>query len=210
MSDNFEIDDELLRAMHELDEYDPVEALERNAASHSNIKSFTFQVSNDQFLTAMFGDTFAVDKPLVCKKSGDPDASGWSPICWPTDTSNEDQNWYAMPSLYMPEESGRYRARTQLAVSVHAIMIDDVGTKVAADRFAECPPSWAIETSPNNFQYGYLFSNPVTDLDAADRLKEKLIEAELCDSGATGGTTRWMRLPVGINGRPKYGSPPHK
>jgi hypothetical protein len=207
--------DALIRDMYGLDEYDPVEALENELAARTrnciNARDvLDFDVSNDQFLTAIFGDTFGLAKPLVCKKSGDPDASGWSPICWPTDTSNEDQNWYAMPSLYMPEESGRYRARKQLAISVHAMMIDDVGTKVAADRFAECPPSWAIETSPNNFQYGYLFSNPVTDLNAADRLKEKLIEAGLCDSGATGGTTRWMRLPVGINGRPRYGSPPHK
>jgi hypothetical protein len=89
-------------------------------------------------------------------------------------------------------------------------MIDDVGTKVTADRLENCPPSWAIETSPSNFQYGYIFTKPVTDLDVADKLKEKLIESGLCDRGATGGAARWMRLPVGINGRPKYGNPSHK
>jgi hypothetical protein len=40
-----------------------------------------------------------------------------------------------------------------------------------------------------------------------DELKERLIKAGLCDSGATGGTARWMRLPAAVNGRPKYGNP---
>ena len=51
---------------------------------------------------------------------------------------------------------------------------------------------------------------PITDFGVADKLKEKLIEAGLCDSGATGGIARWMRLPVAINGRPKYGDPSPK
>jgi hypothetical protein len=210
MSDNFEIDDELLRAMYEIDEYDPVEALERSEASHANINNFIFQVSNDQFLTAIFGNTFDLAYPLVCQKPGDPDNGGWKALCWPTDTSDPHQNWYTLPSLYKPDETGRFRAKKQLAISVHATMIDDISTKVVGDRFSDCPPSWAIETSPGNFQYGYLFVNPITDLDIADELKEKLIEAGLCDSGATGGTARWMRLPVGINGRLKYGSPAHR
>ena len=34
-----------------------------------------------------------------------------------------------------------------------------------------------------------------------------MIEAGLCDNGATGATARWMRLPVVINGKAKYGDP---
>lgn len=164
-------------------------------------------VTNDEFLVAIFGDSFNSTHPLVCKKSGDPDKSGWNPLRWPCDTDEPNQNWYALPSLYRPDETGRYRAQKALATSVHAIMVDDVGTKVLAERFQSCPPTWAIETSPGNHQYGYVFSEPLTCLDTADKLKEQLIAAGLCDRGATGGTARWMRMPVAINGRPKYGTP---
>jgi hypothetical protein len=63
------------------------------------------------------------------------------------------------------------------------------------------PLGLAIETVVT----GYLFSQPTHDLDAVDRLKNKLIAHGLCDAGATGGNARWMRLPVGINGKSKYG-----
>lgn len=167
-------------------------------------------VSNDQFLTAIFGSSFTSTWPLVCSKSGDPDKGGWRPNCWPCDTSQGDKNWYALPGLFRPDESGVFHAKKELAVSVHAVMVDDVGTKVSVDDFAKCPPSWSVETSPGNFQYGYILAEPITDLNVADQLKDKLIAATLCDRGATGGAARWMRMPVAINGRPKYGSPSPK
>lgn len=167
-------------------------------------------VFNDQFLTAIFGSSFTSAWPLVCNKSGDPDKGGWHPSAWPCNTNASDLNWYTLPSLYKPDDTGRYRAKKELAVSVHAVMVDDVGTKVSVEKFENCPPSWAVETSPGNFQYGYIFAQPITDLNIADQLKEDLIEAGLCDSGATGGAVRWMRMPVAINGRPKYGSPSPK
>ena len=164
-------------------------------------------VTNDEFLSAIFGDSFTSAYPLVCKKIGDPDISGWVAKKWPCDTNAHDLNWYTLPSLYRPDDTGRYRAKKELAVSVHAVMVDDVGTKVSAEQFENCPPSWAIETSPGNYQFGYILCQPLTDFDVADKLKEKLIKAGLCDRGATGGIARWMRLPVAINGRPKYGKP---
>jgi len=221
MSQDFDRTTDLDSDMYDFDEYYPeeaLEALEQAKKQTDNCHPFnpkgvtrTFEsVSNDEFLTAIFGNSFTSVHPLVCKKSGDPDKSGWIPSRWPCKTNVSDQNWYALPSLYRPEDGGRYRAKKELAVSVHAVMVDDVGTKVTPEQFINCPPSWAIETSPGNCQYGYIFIEPITELDVADKLKEKLIEAGLCDSGATGGTARWMRLPVGINGRPKYGNPSPK
>jgi len=164
-------------------------------------------ISNDDFLKGIFGDVFGSAHPLVCNKQGDPGIGGWPASRWPCNTTDPNRNWYALPSLYQPDGSGRYRGKKEFAVSVHAVMVDDVGTKVSADRFAYCPPTWSIETSPGNCQYGYILAEPITDLDIADKLKEQLIEANLCDRGATGGIARWMRLPVAINGRPKYGNP---
>ncbi len=216
MSQDFDLNTELDKDDFDFDEYYPEEAwdalAEAKYLSEKNDAAATLEgrVSNDEFLTAIFGNTFTSAYPLVCKKTGDPDLGGWLPAKWPCITNLPELNWYALPSLYQPDDTGRYRAKKELAVSVHAVMVDDVGTKVSADHFASCPPSWAIETSPGNCQYGYILIEPITELHVADKLKEKLIEAELCDSGATGGTARWMRLPVAINGRPKYGDPSPK
>jgi hypothetical protein len=216
MSQDFDFNTELDTDDFDFDEYYTEEAWEALAEA----KDFSEKtdaaaallglVSNDEFLTSIFGNTFTSAQPLVCKKTGDPDLGGWVANKWPCNTNAPDLNWYALPSLYLPDDTGRYRAKKQQAMSVHAVMVDDVGTKVSAEQFGNCPPSWAIETSPGNFQYGYILIEPITDLDVADKLKEKLIAAGLCDSGATGGTARWMRMPVAINGRPKYGSPSPK
>ena len=191
----------------------PIQVESRKAANRSSVDKFQAgfaSVTNDDFLSAIFGDSFTKAYPLVCKKTDDPDHGGWVPNKWPCNTNLPNFNWYTLPSLYRPDDTGRYRAKKELAVSVHAVMVDDVGTKVSAEQFENCPPSWAIETSPGNCQYGYILIEPITELDIADKLKEKLIDAGLCDSGATGGIARWMRLPAAINGRPKYGAPSPK
>jgi len=216
MSQDFDINTEFDPDDFDFDEYYPEEAWDALAQAKRLSEDLALvktdaaaavvgPVSNDEFLTAIFGGSFTAAYPLVCKKSGDPDLDGWMPIKWPCNTNAANLNWYTLPSLYQPDETGRFRAKKNLAVSVHAVMVDDVGTKVSAKKFVSCPPSWAIETSPGNFQFGYIFIEPIKNLDIADKLKEKLIEAGLCDSGANGGTARWMRLPVAINGRPKYG-----
>ena len=64
--------------------------------------------------------------------------------------------------------------------------------------------SWLIETSPGNYQGGIILADPITDATAAIRLLNALIDAGLCDPGATGPSSRWARLPVAINGKPKY------
>lgn len=211
MSQDFDLNTELDPDDFDFDDYYPEEAWdalgEAKDLSEKTTAAGVGRVSNDEFLAAIFGNTFTSAHPLVCKKPCDPDLGGWTPNKWPCNTNASDLNWYALPSLYQPDDTGRYRAKKELAVSVHAVMVDDVGTKVSAEHFASCPPSWAIETSPGNCQFGYILIEPITDLDVADKLKEKLIDAGLCDSGATGGTARWMRLPVAINGRPKYGDP---
>ena len=69
----------------------------------------------------------------------------------------------------------------------YVVMVDDVGTKVSFEKFDDCRPSWIIETSPGNHQFGFIFAKPITDLNLVDELKERLIEAGLCDPGASGG-----------------------
>ena len=79
-------------------------------------------------------------------------------------------------------------------------MLDDVGTKVPMERLT-VRPSWLLETSPGNYQAGYLLREPLTDGLVADRLMNAIVAAGLCDPGANGPRTRLARLPVGVNGK---------
>ena len=155
-----------------------------------------FAVSNDEFLGTIFGDNFGSAKPLVCCKSGDPASGGWKPSFWPCVTSDSSQNWYFCPGLYEPDANGQARAKRELAQAVHVLCLDDLGIKVNLQVLEALAPTWLIETSPGNYQAGYLFDQPVVDLECVDELKQKLIENGLCDPGASGGSARWMRLPV--------------
>lgn len=168
----------------------------------------TAETTNQAFLEAIFGlcNPAADVRPLLCAKHGDPDnkKAGWAPQPWgETRPENPDLNWYVQPSTFASID-GKWRAQKAAVVAVHAVMLDDVGTKVPLVRLTACPPSWLLETSPGNFQAGYIFSTPIDDAKQADALKAALIDADLCDSGASGGTARWMRLPIGINGKAKY------
>jgi hypothetical protein len=83
-------------------------------------------------------------------------------------------------------------------------MLDDLGAKVKLDRLSGFELSWLIETSPGNHQGGIILAQPITDGAVAVRLLNAVIDAGLCDTGATGPLSRWARLPVAINGKPKY------
>jgi hypothetical protein len=80
------------------------------------------------------------------------------------------------------------------------VMLDDVGSKVAMERLT-LPPSWLLETSPGNYQAGYLLREPLCDGLVADRLMNAIVGAGLCDPGANGPRARLARLPVAINSK---------
>lgn len=72
MSHDFENADEGALTMCGLDEYDPVDAFENQAAgssttSCSKAAEALDTLSNDDFMTAIFGSTFDAANPLVCK-----------------------------------------------------------------------------------------------------------------------------------------------
>ena len=85
-------------------------------------------------------------------------------------------------------------------MALYAVMLDDIGTKVAMERLT-LPPSWLLETSPGNHQAGYLLREPLTDGSVADRLMNAIVAAGLCDPGANGPRARLARLPVAVNGK---------
>jgi RepB DNA-primase from phage plasmid len=103
-------------------------------------------------------------------------------------------------------------------VAMVAVMVDDVsdmdgtmgpGAKVLASKIG-LAPSWKVRTSPNCWQYWYLLQKPITERLIAERFIDDLIAAGLTTDGkdpGMKGVSRVGRLPMGVNSKPKYGTP---
>ena len=166
-----------------------------------------FQITNAEFIAAVFTDLPEGAFAAVCSKPGNPNLGGWparrADDRVPTIVVAEHNNYLGCSSFY-PGDDGSFKARKAQFAACHFLMLDDLGTKVPLDRLGGFELSWLIETSPGNYQGGILFDAPITDGAVAVRLLNAVIDAGLCDAGATGPLSRWARLPVAINGKPKY------
>ena len=85
---------------------------------------------------------------------------------------------------------------------LHVIVFDDVGTKVSVESIPESlrEPTYIIESSAGNFQYGYVLDSPITDLEKASALVNVAGKAGLTDEGGK-MPVKLVRLPDGINGK---------
>jgi hypothetical protein len=164
-------------------------------------------ISNSDFIAATFPKLPEAASALVCSKTGDPSQGGWPPV--PADRLTvplpRSTNNYLNCASFRPDATGAFKARKENFAACHFIMLDDIGSKVAFERLGTFKVSWLIETSPGNHQVGILLDPPL-DTHQATRLLSAIIDADLCDPGATGPSTRWARLPEGINGKEKYRS----
>ena len=171
-------------------------------------ESDTAAISNAEFLTTVFGCHERLDRPVVCNFSGHPGASAprsWAGRPWvsgKTLTEGAGDNWYFSLATFSPDAEGNYRRQKMHFAGLHAIMLDDIGTKAAErSRLDALPPSWLLETSPGNYQAGYLLAEPLTDGKLAEELVKAIIAAGLCDKGADGPLARYARLPAAANGK---------
>jgi len=165
-----------------------------------------FQIANADFVAAVFSSLPDGAYAAVCSKSGDPGLGGW--LASRADQvavnlSAANNNYLGCASFY-PGDDGSFKARKAQFAACHFLMLDDLGTKVPLERLAGVELSWLIETSPGNHQAGIILAEPLTDGAVAVRLLNAVIDSGLCDAGATGPLSRWARLPVAINGKPKY------
>lgn len=103
-----------------------------------------------------------------------------------------------------PDDSRLYN-RKSLFGALHVVILDDIGTKVPLDRIPEnFPPSYKLETSEGNFQYGYILDEPVDDLAAAEALIQLVYESGCSDEGGK-MPNKLVRMPEGVNGKPGKG-----
>lgn len=160
-------------------------------------------VCNHDFLKTIFGEEMDGTRPVVVSFEGNPgtvSANNWYGRPWSGEELPTDTNNYFSLAVFKPDESGKYRRIKSRFHTLYAVMLDDVGSKVPHERLT-LPPSWLLETSPGNFQAGYILSTPIADGPVTDRIMNAIVAAGLCDPGATGPRTRLARLPVAINGK---------
>lgn len=164
------------------------------------------EVTNAEFVAAVFPQLPEGAFAAACSKPGDPGVGGW--FTRRADTAvallSAEHNNFVNCSSFYPGEDGSFRARKAQFAACHFLMLDDLGTKVPLDRLADFELSWLIETSPGNHQGGIILTDPISDGAVAVRLLNAVIDAGLCDAGSTGPLSRWTRLPVAINGKPKH------
>lgn len=140
-----------------------------------------FQVTNADFITAVFPHLPEGAFAAVSSKVGDPSLGGWpASRVGPTTVlpSAETNNFIGCSSFY-PGDDGSFKARKSQFAACHFLMLDDLGTKVPLDRLDGFKLSWLIETSPGNHQGGIIFAEPLTDAAEAVRLLNAVIEAGL-------------------------------
>lgn len=181
---------------------------------------------NALFTAEMVSNPPAGAAPLVCGFTGDPNSKA-DPRWWPNDARpgkestvfrRDDRNAYIVVSSFYQGEctnkkTGKkfmaYARRKSTFAALHFIMLDDLGTgpgaKLSMDKLA-LEPTALIETSPDNYQAMLKLAEPLTDRVQAEKLIQALIYQGLLSKGDPGmaGVTRYCRLPVGINGKPKY------
>lgn len=164
------------------------------------------KITNAEFVNAVFPNTPKNIFPATCTKAGDPSQGGWPAVRANKTMAllSDNSNNYINCSSFKNDLNGSFYARKGNFAACHFLLLDDLGGKVPLSRLDKFESSWLIETSPGNYQAGIILDNPLTDFDQAEQLLNAIIEKGLCDSGATGPATRWARLPVGINGKPKH------
>jgi hypothetical protein len=191
-----------------MDEIKPnnVTTFENDAAQTDKTdETYLLKVTNNDFMVSVFGSETLDVCPIVVSFRGNPrkvGKSAWSGAAWSTDAPilPPDANNYFSLAAFRPDDADCYRRRKSHFVGLYAVMLDDIGSKVAFERLT-LEPSWVLETSPGNFQAGYILAEPIQEVGVADRLMTAIIAARLCDPGANGPTARLARLPEGVNGK---------
>ena len=164
-------------------------------------------INNHTFLKALFGDQWAYAH--VCAVLGDPGdrtlpRSAWSG-CYAGDLTldqlnrSHTNNYFAVSRFRLP-----VRQKINF-VAMHVLGIDDVGPKADPVKARDLlgPPDYRLETSPGNEHWGYRLDPPLETGDAAETLQRSVrLALGLEKDPGMEGCARYLRLPVGRNGKP--------
>lgn len=84
----------------------------------------------------------------------------------------------------------------------HLAVLDDIGTKIPLENFGVAwtmgAYSYVIESSPENFQIGYILEEPIYTIEKANRFEESYVQEAITDVGIK-GPMHLVRLPGGYH-----------
>lgn len=138
-------------------------------------------ITNEVFLSNLFGEE--LDNAFTCDH--------WFKYKHYSKLSKDEPQYYAICSV------NKHSRKNENFKALHVLVCDDVGTKA---KIPELKPTYIIETSPNNFQFGYKLASPEQDISKANALIAELVTSGYSDPEAR-GIVRLVRLPGGINGK---------
>jgi hypothetical protein len=158
-------------------------------------------VDLDAFLGAIFpskGD----DEHVLLAKQTKLDG-GFAHAPWPSETvdrwlRSQSAVYFNVSTVRAPAEGDYWRRRREDCIKAYCIVLDDIGSKIQGRPPVE--PSWKLESSAGNFQWGYII-NPTGDLDRYAAIVSALADRGFTDKGA-GGYNRLMRVPGSVNIKP--------
>ena len=139
------------------------------------------------------GDTIMLGRQKALK-------GAWAPVL-PEKLSGipDDAALYINTSLFSKEmlASKGVKATKENAVGLAFLMLDDVGTK---SKEPSLTPTWKLETSEGNYQWGYIFKEQPFSGEYTDVVRE-LAALGYGDPGAA-TAVRWARIPGSKNLKP--------
>ncbi len=171
-------------------------------------------VTNEDFLCAIFGSeagrahvTGFREDPGKLEELGRRHYWGGGRYSWWRKENLRDpfNSYFAISVFKDDPRDNRAHRRAELHEATYCVVLDDVGTKVDPAALSILPPpSWELETSPGNFQWGFILAEPERDYGRAKALIEGLVARGLSDP-ATTDVTRYARLPEGRNTKASCG-----
>lgn len=121
--------------------------------------------------------------------------SAWLPQL-PSDHREPGRAWYANTGSFRPpSEDWKPAASMSFCTRVLCMVLDDIGTK---SRKPPLPPTWVMETSESNFQWGYAFSAPPPSPDLYSAAIKAIAKKGYTDPGST-NAVRNFRIPGSVN-----------
>tara|TARA_R110000737_G_scaffold353022_1_gene401794 strand:+ start:468 stop:2945 length:2478 start_codon:yes stop_codon:yes gene_type:complete len=120
---------------------------------------------------------------------------------WLEKTDTPYSLYFATASCREDPRSGKLYNRQELFKQLHVVVLDDIGTKVSMDKIPkDLEPSYIIESSEGNYQYGFVLEEPIADLNHAKALIHLVYGSGYSDGGGC-MPTKIVRLPGGMNGK---------
>jgi hypothetical protein len=142
-------------------------------------------------------------KPVLANGEMQFHADGAIKCTWPAFLPSKrikaGQAWYVNTGSFIVDrfEDGRISASAANCDFVLFMMLDDIGTKSKTPPLA---PTWILETSPDNFQWGYAFIEQPSKGEFTAAVKA-IAQAGYTDPGAC-NAVRNVRLPGSVNLKP--------